>query len=305
MNFTYTTMVTLFSMLIINWSSHAADVEQTNQANKTGLVNNVGQGPYFGQKPPGLKAQPFAPGIIVTAGFDDGGIFSRDMDEFYIVRRASGSEKVESIVYKKSNNEWHPTVNEGQQYFYPFFSPDGKTMHLGGEFQLRTDSGWSEKKSLGPLFEDIDIMSLSASSQGTYAFDEWTRDGSGILRFSVVVDGKRQAPQVFNKEINSGTWNAHPFLAPDESYVLWNGVKDNGFGKSDLYISFKQKDGSWGMAINMGGSVNTDVYEAGPRVTPDGKYLFFVRNMGSDEFENVDIFWVDAQIIETLRKSSQ
>lgn len=82
---------------------------------------------------------------------------------------------------------------------------------------------------------------------------------------------------------------------------MWDGIKDSGFGNVDLYISFRQHDGSWGDAINMGDKINTDAYEAGPKVTPDGKYLFFVRNMGSDKFENVDIFWVGAHIIETLR----
>jgi hypothetical protein len=39
-------------------------------------------------------------------------------------------------------------------------------------------------------------------------------------------------------------------------------------------------------------------------VTPDGRYLFFNRNTGSENFENVDIFWVDAQLIEDLRPSN-
>ena len=51
----------------------------------------------------------------------------------------------------------------------------------------------------------------------------------------------------------------------------------------------------------MGDTINTDAWEAAGSVTPDGKYLFFNRNMGSDQYENVDILWVDAQIIETLR----
>jgi hypothetical protein len=37
-------------------------------------------------------------------------------------------------------------------------------------------------------------------------------------------------------------------------------------------------------------------------VSPDGKYLFFSRNIGSDNYENVDIFWVDAQIIENIKE---
>ena len=82
---------------------------------------------------------------------------------------------------------------------------------------------------------------------------------------------------------------------------MWDSEREGGFGKADSYISFRQQDGSWGAAINLGNKINTDAWDAGASVTPDGKYLFFNRNMGSDNYENVDIFWVDAQIIETLR----
>jgi hypothetical protein len=51
----------------------------------------------------------------------------------------------------------------------------------------------------------------------------------------------------------------------------------------------------------MGDKINTDAWDAAASVTPDGKYLFFNRNVGSDEYDNVDIFWVDAQIIQDLR----
>jgi hypothetical protein len=106
---------------------------------------------------------------------------------------------------------------------------------------------------------------------------------------------------VVSAAINTGTWLAHPFIAPDESYLLWDGRRDEGFGGSDIYVSFRQDDGSWGEAINLGAEINTDAWEASASVTPDGKYLFFHRNVGSDAYENVDVFWVDARILEDLR----
>ena len=177
-------------------------------------------------------------------------------------------------------------------------SPDGKTMHLGKRYRVRTDDSWSELKSLGSPFEDIGIMRLTASLKGTYVFDEATRDGNGVIRYSRLIDGKRDEPRPFGKEINSGKWNAHPFIAPDESYIIWDGERDSGFGNSDIFISFRQRDGSWGAAINLGDKINTGAEEAGGYVTPDGKYLFFNRHVSP---ENADIYWVDAQIIETLR----
>jgi len=35
-----------------------------------------------------------------------------------------------------------------------------------------------------------------------------------------------------------GKYNAHPFIAPDEAYIIWDGERDSGYGDTDLYISF-------------------------------------------------------------------
>ena len=65
-----------------------------------------------------------------------------------------------------------------------------------------------------------------------------------------------------------------------------------------MYISFRQKDGTWGAAINLGAQINTEFAEAYGSITPDGKFFFFHRGFGGNRG---DIFWVDAKIIETLR----
>lgn len=75
-------------------------------------------------------------------------------------------------------------------------------------------------------------------------------------------------------------------------------MRDDGYGDSDLYISFRNEDGSWGKGINMGDTINTEIEEGYASITPDGKYLFFNR---FPERGKADIYWVDARIIETLR----
>ena len=281
-------MALLLSLLVISGGSHSNDELP------------VLEGPYLGQKTPGLVPEVFAPGIVSTKGWEYGVVFTPDMKELYFIRERAEDKKHEMVVFQNKNNRWLETV-VGPRVGQPFVAPDGKTMHLGKRYKERTDTGWSERKSLGSPFEEIRIMRMTASSKGTYVFDEAGTDGNGVIRFSRLVDGKRGAPTPFSKEINTGTWNAHPFIASDESYIIWDGRRDSGFGGSDIYISFRQQDGSWGAAINLGDKINTDAWEAAASVTPDGKYLFFNRNMNPDNYDNVDIFWVDAQIIEDLR----
>jgi len=263
-------------------------------------------GPYLGQTPPSLTPEIFAPGLVSTEQRDGSGFFTPDMKEFYFTRK-SDKENIWSLIgYKFENNRWHkasvvPRVGR------PIMSTDGKTMHLGKQYIERIGDGWSEIKSLGSPYEEIRIMRLMSSSKGTYVLDEGTRDGNGVLRYSRLIDGKRESPMPFGKEINTGKWNAHPFIAPDESYIIWDGERDSGFGDNDLFISFRQLDGSWGEAINMGDKINTEAPENGAGVTPDGKYLFFNRNTGVGEVNknagvgDGDLYWVDAQIIENLR----
>jgi len=253
---------------------------------------------YLGQKPPGLVPEVFAPGIVSKAHRDWTGRFTPDMKEYYFTRYNSTSGengKSTKIVFKFENNQWHETILEHS--IGGSISPDGKTMHSGNKYRERTDTGWSELKSLGSPFEDIPIMVLTVSSKGTYFFDEFKRDVTGDIRYSRLIDGKHEEPRLLNKSINSGK-SFHPFIAPDESYLIFDSKREDGYGNSDLYISFQQKDGSWGDAINLGDKINTEGPDTGGVVSPDGKYFFFNRKISE---EDSDVYWVDTQIFETLK----
>ncbi|HTE28436.1 TPR end-of-group domain-containing protein [Flavitalea sp.] len=95
-----------------------------------------------------------------------------------------------------------------------------------------------------------------------------------------------------------------PYIAPDESFLIFESQRPGGIeGSLDLYISFKNKIGSWGIPVNMGPKINSGSSERFARLSPDGKYLFFgsSRNM-SDTNWGFDIFWIDAKVIDELKK---
>jgi len=263
--------------------------------------------PYLGQKPPGLTPIPFAPGLVSTEIYEYDGAFSSDMKSFYFIRR--GEENIKSTFYEYKYNDttevWGKSVLASPWIGRPVISPDGQTMHLGTNYLKRTETGWSTLQKLEPPIVSNDsmyIMRLSESANGTYFFDTYKEtDLTFPIRYSRLINGKHEKPKALPKAINTGTYLSHPFIAPDESYLLFDAEREDGFGDSDIYISFKQKDGSWGNAINLGDKINTPAWEASASITPDGKYLFFSRNVGSNDFENVDIFWVDAKIIFDLK----
>lgn len=263
---------------------------------------NYNESHYLGHKPPGLIPEAFAPGIVCTEYYEYSGTFTPDLREFYFIRQGGKYEEPTFIVLKNNNNTWQESV-VSQWVGQPVISPDGNMMHLGKRYKERTQTGWSELKELKAPFNDIPIMRLSSSVSGTYYFDSYHKEKPDFpIRYSRLVNGEHESPRELDEAINSGIKNLnHPFIAPDESYLLWDAVREDGYGSSDIYISFKMQDGSWGNAINLGAKINTEAWEASAFVTPDGKYLFFSRNIGSENYENVDIFWVDAQIIENLK----
>lgn len=248
-------------------------------------------GPYLGQKPPGLTAEVFAPGIVSTELYELFSAFTPDMNEFYFVRY-DADDKPSMIVYKYEDERWNMSIT-GPRVGEPSISPDGETMHLGRKYMERIGTGWSEVKSLDAPFKEMRIMRLTASSLGTYFFDT---AGEEPIRYSPLIDGKRSELETLN--IDLGIHNAHPWIAPDESYLIWDDQRESGYGKADIYISFRQEDGTWGSGINMGDQINTAQSDSYATVTPDGKYILFNRMIDKD---NVDIFWVDAQVIENLR----
>jgi hypothetical protein len=253
---------------------------------------------YLGQKPPGLIPEVFAPGTVTTEHAEFFGSFSPDLKEFYFKRKGGKYKESTMVVIEYENHQWKESIVSPAEASVgePSISPDGNTIFLGSRYIERSNSGWSAVKSLGAPFKDIPIMRLTASNNGTYVFDE--REEIGTIRYSRLIDGKHEAPKAFGKEINTGKWIAHPFIAPDESYLIWDCEREGGYGDSDLYVSFRQKDGSWGPAHNLGENVNTKHEDIYGSVTPDGKYLFFHTYLGNGK---VNIYWVDAKVIEKLR----
>ncbi|WP_394748917.1 TolB-like translocation protein [Spongiimicrobium salis] len=263
---------------------------------------------YFGEKPPNLVPKLFDPKIVSPEGKFESGTFSPDMKEFYFTRKNGKYKKRTFFIIRYENNGWGQESETDIRW--PQFSVDGNTMYVGKEYREKTDTGWSEPKSLGGFLKE-QAHGISVSSNGTYYFPFFKKEdnGHGNLGYSRLINGKYENPIKMGAEINTGEYIAHPYIAPDESYLMWDVEREDGYGQSDIYISFKHKDGSWLTPINMGSIINTELQESSPHVTYDGKYLFFTRGewkVKEDGSRNYvgKRYWVDAQVIENLRPNS-
>lgn len=272
--------------------------QSTERADSSMETDNL----YFGHKPPGLTPEIFIPNKSASDGWKLGDGDALEMEEFYFTYSGDDLFQPAVVVFR----------NEGSYYrsnkysFHHNGTENNDKLYARQYYIERTATGWSKLKSLGPMFdrEDWGIMVMSVSSKGTMVFDDYKNND--VLRISTIKDGKREEPRLLGADINTGKWTAHPFIAPDDSFIIWGSEREDGFGKSDNYISFLQQDGTYGSAINMGDKINSELVESGARLTPDGRFLLFtrseekVREDGSTYWEATK-YWVDAKIIEQLR----
>ncbi len=79
-------------------------------------------------------------------------------------------------------------------------------------------------------------------------------------------------------------------MAPDERCIVFDSERDGGLGLTDLYVCFRNADGSWSQALNLGNRVISHDVESIPHITPDGRYLLFTSHR--------DIYWVRTEFID-------
>ena len=274
---------------------------------------------YLGQTPPGNKPEIFAPGIISLENrFETYPTFSPDGKEMYFsVVNASWTEG--KILYTKikdgiwsnpeialfSDNQfinWESFISpDGQKMFFASNRPPSSNMDIWMTERI-SNSIWSNPVHLdNQINSNAEDGSACVTLNGTLYFKSSRGGGFGNswLYRSKLVDGVYSEIENLGNIIKTGHQETEPYMSPDESYMIFiSQTRIGGKGGWDLWICFRNKDNSWTEPINIGQEINSTDDEYGPRVTHDGKYLFFTReNRG----KTMDIYWVSAKIIETLR----
>jgi hypothetical protein len=273
------------------------------------------EGPYLGQKPPELTPLRFAQGIITTAenegssGFALNGsvfIFQKFLNgrcHTYIMRLKQGRWTDPELI-----PFWETMVHNGDFVF----SSDDKTMLYQVKTETDagldsniwragiTDSGWGERAPLpSPVNSSNDESFASEAVDKSLYFFSRRPGGKGLsdLYMCTFKDGTYSDP-VNLESLNTEHHEWDPFIAPDESYLIFCSTKPGGLGEDDLYITFKGKEGSWTTPLNMGEKINSSGSENRPCVTRDGRYFFFT----STREGNRDIYWVGAAFLDRFKK---
>lgn len=125
--------------------------------------------------------------------------------------------------------------------------------------------------------------------------DRWIFSAESPEEGAALFHSRLEEGRVISAEPASVGAGGHAFPSPDGSFMLVDSASLNGDGKQDIFVSFRQPDGSWGSLEPLGPEVNTEFSETCPSLSPDGRFLFFSRYNEPDEKSN--IYWASADVI--------
>lgn len=300
------------------------------------------KGPYLGQKTPGLTPEIFLPGLISTGSSERSLVFAPEMDELFYQLTGPGFTTL-ILTMKVQNGQWNrPAVAffSGVPRFgddCPFITPDGKRMFFASERPLpgsdmpqsapdlwvlsKDKNGWGQPEPLGPDVNSPAEDYYPTVSRANNIYFGSNRDGNNDIYLSTYSGSGSSKPIRLGPPINTEHYEGHPFIAADESYLIFSSDRPGELGNLDLYISFKGPDNGWSEPVNLGPRVNSADHEAAPYVSPDGRYLFFCsfrsdrqsylnKKFNYDEIKaflngpgngSGDIYWVSVKIFEELK----
>ncbi len=206
-------------------------------------------------------------------------------------------------------------VNSTYPEHSPIISPDGKRMYFSRQYhpdnvggandsediwvsELDEETGeWSVAKNLGPPLNTkgpnfISSISVVDNKEVVILGNRYGKDGRMYTGVSVAT----REGDTFSKPVDvdiedeyNYSPNADYFLVPGGEAMLLSAERDDSYGKRDLYISFKKRNGKWTVPKNLGNTLNTTGEDESPFLAADGRTMYYSSD-GFNGYGGSDIY---------------
>lgn len=276
--------------------------------------------------PPTAEPKMFGEGIVSTPDDEFGGTFSPDGRTMLFNKSIPRSQFYVVLETRWKDGRWTPPdvapFSGRWRDSDPVFSKDGSRVYfasdrpVGGQdkknFDIwsvsrRADGSWGEPENLGaPINSDKNEDFISFAGDGTAYFTSGREGSAGPLdvwrsRLDPAT-GKYGTAENLGPTINRPEWmNIESWIADDESFLLVGAFgHTDGPGNSDIFVSYRRSDGSFGDLVPLGPKVNTEAREYSPRISLDGKSFFFSSERGMPTQKRTKP-WTRAEFDEACR----
>lgn len=262
------------------------------------------------------QAELVAPGVI-SDGQAFGAAVSPDGKELFFVRSYGGRDSLHLYRSERLKGQWQPPqpvffMDRTVMQIDPAFSPDGNSLLFNAfadpaqSFDVyvvsRTAGGWSTPMRYGGEINSAasDFYATITAGQSIYFT---RRTESNDIYASRFENGRYRTAVPLDSSINTPGIESNPWIAPDESYLIFFSDRPGGYGDVDLYISFRQGS-RWTRPLNLGSEVNGPSGEFCPSV--QGGYLYFSRTEQTDGKRTENIWRIPLKTLglKALRRTA-
>ena len=162
------------------------------------------------------------------------------------------------IAYKSKSGEWTEPENMGRT--------------INTEF-------WESSPSMSP---DKKSLYFASSRQGGFGGkDIWVTNRNSA--------GKWSTPLNLGPTVNTSADEGCPFIHADNKTLYFNSNGHDGYGLTDLFLTRKQDNDSWGTPVNLGYPINTIDDEGSLIVSANGSTAFYASD-GVDTKGGLDLY---------------
>ena len=241
-------------------------------------------------------AELLGPGVISTSLQETTAALSPDGQTLYFLRSDFAETDDTILVSHRRGNRWStPEVASFSGQWLdsePAFAPDGKRLYfvsnrpvvpggapvvaeMGGHtfagtnlwYVARQANGsWSEPVHVeGTLNDGAMLYNPSIAANGDIYFSAHRPDAGKLYQIYVVHpegNGYSEPQRVELGDLSHSRMD--PCIDPHGRFLLFAGNEGDSLGSADIYIAFRQADGSWSKPEHLGGDVNSKSLENAP-----------------------------------------
>lgn len=262
----------------------------------------------------------FAPGVVSTEATDDlHPTFSRDGRTVYFVRRVSDGPFTIMASQRADDGSWSEPRTAPFSGRYsdqePFLTADGRHLYFTSDRPVRgTDPvqgretwvvekegrAWTEPRRLeAPIRvprskapEDGEPGRFWGQARGPTVGPDgalyfWAERPGSLGQTDIYrappgpEPGHFADPENLGPPVNTEHFETGAALSPDGCTLYFGRDDPDGFGLGDLFISRWTHDG-WSEPENLGEPINSSQFDFAPRISPDGRRLYFSSNRSLD-----------------------
>lgn len=224
-------------------------------------------------------------------------------------------EKAENI--STSSDETAPFVTHDEKHIYftrkmAVRQNNDETFYHKSEFKevqtlCRSDKDENGEYDMGfSVSETMNLprqtgrVSLTSDNRLLYFSQPVYENSQSSLDIFVCenIDGQWSEAKSVGTEINTAEANeTSPCISADGNTLYFISDRQTGIGGYDIYVSHKEKDGTWSKASNMGKRINSPSDELSPFIHPDCHSFYFASN-GWKTIGGSDLFYIDLDNIK-------